>query len=199
MMRLVKDRENEAVFGGDNYFKVLFDSVRKKYARTSGELENLQDYVVPVLAKKSRAINDGNDFYNYLQNSVAVGNINDDYNNVVNLFLKYINDLKTNEEIISVLDSTQTFHILVPFVPYGEFVGVFYMKNKPNFEFITEEILSSYDEVALILQKEYRVSLNRVMQEIRPSLKYFVQYNSKALLYLADILDVPPKKVPKTL
>ena len=58
--------------------------------------------------------------------------------------------MKQSEEIYTLLDSSQTFHILVPFIPYGEFVGVFYMKNKPNFDFITREVLTSYDEVALI-------------------------------------------------
>lgn len=95
-------------------------------------------------------INDGSDFYNFLQSNEANINVNAEYSNVVKLFLDNIQSLNKNEEIFTFLDSTQTFHILVPFVPYGEFVGVFYMKNKPDFEFITHEILSSYDEVAII-------------------------------------------------
>jgi Histidine kinase-, DNA gyrase B-, and HSP90-like ATPase len=112
---------------------------------------NVEETCLIILKDNSPiVINDGSDFYNYLQNKDVFINENDGYTHVVNLFLKNINSLKTKEEIITVLDDTQTFHILVPFVPYGEFAGVFYMKNKPNFEFITEEILSSYDEVALI-------------------------------------------------
>jgi len=95
-------------------------------------------------------INDGRDFYNFLRDSKTKIVEKSSNEKIINLFLSNADKLKENEEIITVLDRTQTFHILVPFVPYGELVGVFYMRNKPNFEFITKEIISSYDEVALI-------------------------------------------------
>ena len=38
----------------------------------------------------------------------------------------------------------------MPFVPRGEFVGAVYMKNTPNFGFLTSEIISNYDETSLI-------------------------------------------------
>jgi len=70
--------------------------------------------------------------------------------NALELFKNNLAFIKQSEEIFTVLDDNNTFHILVPFIPYGEFVGAFYMKNKPNFDFITNEVLTSYDEVALI-------------------------------------------------
>jgi len=95
-------------------------------------------------------INDGVKFYNFLQNMNIPTSDYYEYNSVVELFFENIFTLGQDQEIFSVLDSNQTFHTLVPFVPYGEFVGVFYMRNKPDFTFITERILASYNEVALI-------------------------------------------------
>jgi signal transduction histidine kinase len=95
-------------------------------------------------------INDGIEFYNFLQGKKTSFENEGEYSEVVRLFMDNLNGLQQNQEIYTLLDSSQTFHILVPFVPYGEFAGVFYMRNKPNFDFITLEILSSYDQVALI-------------------------------------------------
>ncbi len=95
-------------------------------------------------------INDGTKFYDFLQNKQTTIQNDSAYNEIVELFLDHMVTLGKDQEIYTVLDDNQTFHILVPFVPYGEFVGVFYMRNKPNFDFITYEVLSSYDEVALI-------------------------------------------------
>ena len=95
-------------------------------------------------------INEGIDFYNFLTNSSQnIGTINKS-EQALKLFETNYDKLKISEEILTVLDQKNTFHILVPFIPYGEFVGAFYMRNKPDFEFITHEIISSYDEVALI-------------------------------------------------
>ncbi len=54
-----------------------------------------------------------------------------------------------NEQIQTVLEGKQTFHVFVPFVPHGEYMGAVYMKNTPDFRFISREIISSYDEIAL--------------------------------------------------
>ena len=96
-------------------------------------------------------INEGIDFYNFLTHSAStlIDNKNKS-EQALKLFRANFESLENSEEIFTVLDQNNTFHILVPFIPYGEFVGAFYMKNKPNFEFITKEILTSYDEVALI-------------------------------------------------
>ncbi|MCW8849954.1 MAG: ATP-binding protein [Melioribacteraceae bacterium] len=95
-------------------------------------------------------INEGIDFYNFLTNSSSNIETFNKSEHALSLFANNYNKLKNSEEILTVLDRNNTFHILVPFIPYGEFVGAFYMRNKPNFDFITNEILSSYDEVALI-------------------------------------------------
>jgi signal transduction histidine kinase len=55
-----------------------------------------------------------------------------------------------NEVIISKKENDRTFHVYVPFVPKGEYLGAIYMKNTPDFSFITHEIIASYDETAFI-------------------------------------------------
>ena len=55
------------------------------------------------------------------------------------------------------------------------------------------------DVVATILQDTFRVSLNTVMQEIRPKLQYFIEYNSQILDYLGNIMNLSPKQVKRTL
>lgn len=95
-------------------------------------------------------INEGNDFYNFLTKTSTNIDAKNKSEKALKLFITNFESLKRSEEIFTVLDSSNTFHILVPFIPYGEFVGAFYMRNKPNFEFITQEVLSNYNEVALI-------------------------------------------------
>ena len=95
-------------------------------------------------------INDGIEFYNFLQGRKTSLGEDQRYGSIVMLFMENLTFLNQNQEIFTVLDSNQTFHILVPFVPYGEFAGVFYMRNRPNFDFINDEVLSNYDQGALI-------------------------------------------------
>jgi signal transduction histidine kinase len=58
-------------------------------------------------------------------------------------------EIEAREQIRTIVEGKQTFHVFVPFVPRGEFVGVVYMKNTPDFSFITREMTSSYDETTL--------------------------------------------------
>jgi signal transduction histidine kinase len=58
-------------------------------------------------------------------------------------------EIEAREQIRTIVEGKQTFHVFVPFVPRGEFVGVVYMKNTPDFSFMTQEMTSSYDETTL--------------------------------------------------
>jgi len=55
-----------------------------------------------------------------------------------------------SEQILTVTEGSQTFHVFVPFVLRGEYSGVFYMKAKPSFGFVTNEILTSYNQTSII-------------------------------------------------
>ncbi|MCG3121233.1 MAG: hypothetical protein ALAOOOJD_04239 [bacterium] len=58
--------------------------------------------------------------------------------------------LIASEQICNLLEDKQTFHVFVPFVPKGEFAGAVYIKNAPDFGFVTQEIKSSYNESSLV-------------------------------------------------
>ncbi len=97
------------------------------------------------------AIDDGKNLYNFLANKLkTLQNRNPQHKQAIQFYKKNINWVRSNERIYAKLEGRQTFHILVPFVPQGEFLGVLYMKVTPDFSTITREIISSYDEVSVI-------------------------------------------------
>jgi hypothetical protein len=97
------------------------------------------------------AIDDGEVLFSFLNNrSTDIPRPNARHNDAVAIYEKYKTQIRKNEEIFSVLEGRQTFHTFVPFVPRGEFVGVVYMKNSPDFSFITSSFTSNYDETSLI-------------------------------------------------
>jgi hypothetical protein len=96
------------------------------------------------------AIDDGLTLYNYMFRGrrELPGNATG-HEAALALYRTHIAELKSSEQIRTVLEGKQTFHVFVPFVPRGEFTGAVYMKNTPDFGFISREIISNYDEIAL--------------------------------------------------
>jgi len=68
----------------------------------------------------------------------------------IQLYRDLSTQIQRDEQIYSVREGKDIFHVFVPFVPKGEYVGAVYVKNIPDFTFITSEIIASYDETALI-------------------------------------------------
>ena len=68
----------------------------------------------------------------------------------VEMYEKVKQELQWSEQIYSVLEGEQTFHVFVPFVPRGEYAGALYIKTTPEFGFVTSGIMSSYNETSLI-------------------------------------------------
>jgi light-regulated signal transduction histidine kinase (bacteriophytochrome) len=65
-------------------------------------------------------------------------------------------DMRNTEQIRTIVEGGDVFHTFVPFVPRGEYVGVLYMKNIPDFGFISRDLIASYGQtnamyLALIL------------------------------------------------
>ena len=97
------------------------------------------------------AIDDGRTLYNFLANKNDTLTLQaEQHQKAIAFYTTKAEWLKSNERIFSELEGKQTFHILVPFVPQGEYLGVLYMKVTPDFSFFTREIISSYDEVSII-------------------------------------------------
>ncbi|GAB6281666.1 MAG: hypothetical protein STSR0008_04070 [Ignavibacterium sp.] len=107
-----------------------------------------------ILVKKDGniyTIDDGKVLFNFLFDKTY--NLNSEEKNhfeAVNLFSNIESTLIDQEEIRSILKDKQTFHTFVPIVLRGEYIGTLYMKNNPDFSFITDKIISNYDETSLI-------------------------------------------------
>ncbi len=67
----------------------------------------------------------------------------------INLYRAMEKELREKEQIIS-LRKGEFFQVLVPLAPRGEYIGALYMRIKPDFGFIAQQITSNYDETALI-------------------------------------------------
>jgi signal transduction histidine kinase len=57
-------------------------------------------------------------------------------------------ELLRSERIISEVVNQKTFNVLVPFVPYGEYVGALYIRISPDFTLLTDEVQSNFDRVS---------------------------------------------------
>lgn len=58
--------------------------------------------------------------------------------------------LQSTEQVYNLLEGKQTFHVFVPFVPKGEFAGAVYIKNAPDFGFVTREIITSFNQSGMV-------------------------------------------------
>lgn len=96
-------------------------------------------------------IDDGKLLFSYLFNGVIDTNISRAAHiNARKLYRTIKQDVIETEQIKSILSDKQTFNTFVPLVLRGEFIGVLYLRNTPNFSFITDQIISSYDETSVI-------------------------------------------------
>ena len=96
------------------------------------------------------AIDDGAVLYQYMfasQHTLPRTVINHDA--AIALYAQHEAEIRSNEQIRAIVEGKQTFHVFVPFVPRGEFTGAVYMKNTPDFGFLSSEIISNYDGIAL--------------------------------------------------
>jgi hypothetical protein len=97
------------------------------------------------------AIDNGHVLFSYLiENQQNIPPPDASHTRAIEMYRKIKDQIIESEQIYSILEGRQTFHIFVPFVPKGEYVGVVYMKNTPAFDFITSGIISSYNETSLI-------------------------------------------------
>lgn len=69
---------------------------------------------------------------------------------VIQLYKNVEDTLRKNEQTFTLLEQDKIFHVFVPFVPRGEFVGVVYMKTTPDLLFLTEEMSKNYNQTALV-------------------------------------------------
>ena len=113
--------------------------------------KNIRD--VCIIVKKGNklyAVDSGMQLFNFLTNLPITNISNSKHKMALELFNEKYLQIYKEEKIISTLKNGNQFDILVPFAPYGELLGVFYLESKPDFSSITSEFLSSYNQMAII-------------------------------------------------
>jgi hypothetical protein len=97
------------------------------------------------------AIDDGKALFQVLYLDTTV---NAEFSNphikAVKLYGQIEEYLKYKEQIKSIVTDQGTFNTFVPLVLRGEYIGAVYMKNTPDFSFISSQIISNYDETSLL-------------------------------------------------
>ncbi len=114
--------------------------------------QNVEELCIIVNRNDSvYVIDDGRVLFNYLfkenftpeQDSII-------HKNAKKIYFKKLEELRKSEQIVSVITENKDLHLLVPFVIRGEFVGALYVKIKPGYEFITDEVIANLDETSVI-------------------------------------------------
>lgn len=101
--------------------------------------------------KEIYAIDNGLDLYNFLNKSLPFSKTqNALHKNAITKYYLLKDKIRKSEETITYREGENTFHVFIPFVPRGEFRGALYMRHQPDFSFITDEMISSYNEITLI-------------------------------------------------
>ncbi|MEW5799530.1 MAG: ATP-binding protein [Bacteroidota bacterium] len=96
------------------------------------------------------AIDDGYVLYSYIfGDQKKLPPPSREHDEAIRLYAAMEKEFAAKEQVHTIVAEEQTFHIFVPFVPRGELAGAVYMRNKPDFSVITNEMISGYDETSI--------------------------------------------------
>lgn len=125
-------------------FDIIFSQQQLKH--------NIQGLYVLVRSEDGVfAIDDGKCFYKFLvEHNMITQPLDDHKIAVIDMYKEIEPELRSKEEIVSIITDKKTFNIFVPFVLRGEYIGAIYMKNTPDFSFISNQVISNYDETSVI-------------------------------------------------
>ncbi len=140
---------------------VLYDEEKKKEMIRAFNIilsqqlleQNVEDICILVSDIKGiHAIDNGTTLFDYFfARKVTVSKSSDrSHEHAIGLYKDMKEAIHTNERIYSVKEGSHIFHVLVPLVPRGEYSGAVYMKISPDLAFISKQVITSYDETALI-------------------------------------------------
>jgi len=113
--------------------------------------QNVEEiYIVVTENNKVAAIKDGSNLYSYLYTNKPVGYIEPGvWEEGVEIYKQFQNEIRETEQIFTIAEN-QEYHVLVPLVPFGDYTGAVYVKISPDFSFLSRQVVSSYDQSALI-------------------------------------------------
>jgi hypothetical protein len=114
--------------------------------------ENIEEiYVLISFENQIYAIEDGANLYNYFF-AGQIDNIvlSPEQASAVDIYRQMLKNFQNAEEIYTIEEGGNIYHVFVPLVPNGEYAGSVYIKISPDFSFINREVVSSYDDTAII-------------------------------------------------
>jgi hypothetical protein len=114
--------------------------------------QNVQEIcLIAPYNNKFIALDEGKQIFNFfINNERSVDPRAEQHSSAIKLFEEAREEVQNNERTFSLREGAQTFHVFVPFVPRGEFTGAIYVKNTPDFSYITGEIITSFDKIGAI-------------------------------------------------
>ncbi len=139
--------------------KIQFDESRQNIIQAFDIILNQQtlqqnvDYICLIFTIDSTdwAIDEGNDLFNFIYYNLPPQQSHaKHYSEAISRYRVLAEDLRQTEQIFCDWDNISSFHVLVPFVPKGEFEGVVYIKITPDVSNITREISTVYDETGIL-------------------------------------------------
>jgi signal transduction histidine kinase len=115
-------------------------------------IQNIEEACVLVAnGDQIFAIDDGAVLYEYFfENRTNLPPPDAPHSEAIRAYRELRRQLLSTEQIQSILEGKQTFHVFAPFVPKGEYAGAVYIKNTPDFGFVTREIITSFNHSSLV-------------------------------------------------
>ncbi len=135
-----REEENKVI----QAFNIIFSQQQLKH--------NIQGlYILTRLGDEVYAIDDGRALYKFLLHHNKIEEpVDAKKKNIVEMYKKIEAELSSTEQIKSIITDKKNFNIFVPFVLRGEYIGAIYMQNTPDFSFISNTVISNYDETSVI-------------------------------------------------
>ena len=125
-------------------FNIVFSQQQLKH--------NIQGlYILTRLNDEVYAIDDGKALYKFLLHHNKIDEpVDAKKKNIIEMYKQIEAELSSTEQIKSIITDKKTFNIFVPFVLRGEYIGAIYVQNTPDFSFISNTVISNYDETSVI-------------------------------------------------
>ncbi len=113
---------------------------------------NIEEICILVSdGEKVLSIDDGETLYNFLfEKENYFKQVNGEHREAAKMYAVLRDQLRSEEKIYSELVDLKTFKTFVPFVVRGEYIGSVYIKNTPDFSFISNQVISNFDETSVI-------------------------------------------------
>jgi hypothetical protein len=137
---LNKDKEKKII----QSFNIIFSQQQLKH-----NINGL--YMLVNSGDEVYAIDDGKALFSFLFDHKQIEKTNNKSKlAIIDMYKRIKGELSSKEQIISIITDKKAFNIFVPFVLRGEYIGAVYMKNTPDFSFISNQVISNYDETSII-------------------------------------------------